>query len=81
MLEIPFLILYILGPFLLPILIVAAGSDEVVSNRAIEQYARRLRSGRLVTIDGARHEILQEADRYRDQFFAAFDAFVPGTEI
>lgn len=64
-----------------PILIVAAGSDEVVSNRAIEQYARRLRSGRLVTIDGARHEILQEADRYRDQFFAAFDAFVPGTEV
>lgn len=61
-----------------PLLVVAAGADEVVSNRAIEQFARRLRSGRLVTIDGARHEILQEADAYREQFFAAFDAFVPG---
>ncbi len=64
----------------IPILIVAAGADEVVSNRAIEQYSRRLRAGRLITVDGARHEILQEADRYREQFFAAFDAFVPGSE-
>lgn len=61
-----------------PLLIVAAGADEVVSNRAIERFSGRLRSGKLVTIDGARHEILQEADVYREQFFAAFDAFVPG---
>lgn len=62
----------------IPLLVVAAGADEVVSNRAIEHFARRLRSGRLVTIDGARHEILQEADAYREQFLAAFDAFIPG---
>ena len=61
-----------------PILIVAAGQDEVVSTTAIERYARQLRSGSLLTIDGARHEILQESDFYREQFFAAFDAFVPG---
>ena len=61
-----------------PILVVAAGADEVVSTSAVEDYARRLRSGSLVTIDGARHEILQEADIYREQFLAAFDAFVPG---
>jgi lysophospholipase len=24
---------------------------------------------------------LQEQDRYRDQFWAAFDAFVPGTPL
>ncbi len=64
----------------IPILIIAAGADEVVSNRAIERYSRRLRSGKLVVVDGARHEILQEADRYRDQLLAAFDAFVPGSE-
>ena len=34
----------------------------------------------MVTIDGARHEILQEADIYREQFWAAFDAFVPGSD-
>lgn len=61
-----------------PILMIAAGADEVVSTPAIEKYARRLRAGSLLTIDGARHEILQEADVYREQFFAAFDAFVPG---
>jgi lysophospholipase len=63
-----------------PVLVVAAGADEVVSTAAIEHYARRLRSGSLLTIDGARHEILQEADFYREQFLAAFDAFVPDAE-
>jgi len=62
-----------------PTLIVAAGADEVVSTRAVEWFARHLRLGSLVTIDGARHEILQEADLYREQLFAAFDAFVPGS--
>ncbi len=63
----------------IPILVVAAGADEVVSTRAVEWYTRHLRLGSLVMIDGARHEILQEADLYREQFFAAFDAFVPGS--
>jgi len=58
---------------------VAAGADQVVSTRAVEAYARRLRLGSLLMIDGARHEILQEADLYREQFLAAFDAFIPGT--
>lgn len=62
----------------IPVLMIAAGDDEVVSTSAIEDYARHLRSGSVLTIDGARHEILQEADIYREQFFAAFDAFVPG---
>jgi lysophospholipase len=63
----------------LPTLIVAAGADEVVSTRAVEWYARHLRLGSLVTIDGARHELLQETDLYREQCLAAFDAFVPGS--
>ncbi|MCO5065045.1 MAG: alpha/beta hydrolase [Rhizobiaceae bacterium] len=63
----------------IPTLFVAAGADVVVSSRAIEQYARRLRSGYCVTIDGARHEILQERDYYLEQFWAAFDAYIPGS--
>lgn len=63
----------------IPMLIVAAGADRVVETPVIERFARRLRTGALVTIDGARHELLQEADVYREQFFAAFDAFVPGS--
>jgi lysophospholipase len=62
----------------IPMLFIAAGADAVVSTPAIEHYVRRVKSASLLTIDGARHEILQEADIYREQFFAAFDAFVPG---
>ncbi|AZO11664.1 MULTISPECIES: alpha/beta hydrolase [unclassified Mesorhizobium] len=62
-----------------PMLIVAAGADQVVSTKAVEVYARRLRVGSLLMIDGARHEILQERDLYREQLLAAFDAFIPGT--
>jgi lysophospholipase len=64
----------------IPILFVGAGADTIVSTPAIEDYARTLRSGSLVTIDGSRHEIMQERDLYREQFLAAFDAFVPGTD-
>ena len=62
-----------------PMLIVTAGADEVVSTRDVEQFARRCRVASLLTIDGSRHEILQEVDIYREQLLAAFSAFVPGT--
>ena len=63
-----------------PTLIIAAGADEVVSTPAIETFGSRLKSASVLTIDGARHELLQEADAYREQFMAAFDAFIPGTD-
>jgi len=62
-----------------PILLVAAGRDEVVSTPAIEQFGMNLLAGRHLILAGSRHEILQEQDHYRAQFWAAFDAFVPGT--
>jgi lysophospholipase len=62
-----------------PLLILAAGKDEVVSNAAIERFATRLRAGAHLVISGSRHEILMERDVYRGQFWAAFDAFVPGS--
>jgi len=64
-----------------PILIVAAGQDEVVSTPLTGIFATRLRVGSHLVIAGARHEILMERDRYRTQFWAAFDAFVPGTPL
>lgn len=64
-----------------PILIAAAGQDEVVSTPAIEEFAVHLLAGSHVIVPGARHEILQEQDLYRQQFWAAFDAFVPGTPL
>lgn len=63
----------------IPTLLIAAGADHVVSTPAIEAFAIRMRLGSILTIDGAQHEILQEADLYREQFLAAFDAFIPGS--
>lgn len=62
----------------LPTLVFACGADRVVSNDAIERFVVATRATELVTVPGARHELLQERDRYREQFWAAFDAFVPG---
>lgn len=62
-----------------PLLLVAAGNDEVVSTSAIESFGLNLLAGRHLILPGARHEILQEQDQFRHQFWAAFDAFVPGT--
>jgi lysophospholipase len=62
-----------------PVVMVAAGRDEIVSTSAIEDFSMRMRAGSHLIIAGARHELLMEQDRFRGQFWAAFDAFVPGT--
>ncbi len=59
-----------------PTLFVGAGADTIVSTPDVERLARRIRGGSAVIIEGARHELLMEADRYRNQFWAAFDAFI-----
>ena len=48
---------------------------------AIEEFSYHLRAGSHLVIAGAKHEILQEQDRFRAQFWAAFDVFVPGTPL
>jgi lysophospholipase len=32
-----------------------------------------------VVIVGAQHELMMERDAFREQFWAAFDAFIPGS--
>ncbi|MDJ0932458.1 alpha/beta hydrolase [Breoghania sp.] len=63
----------------LPLLFVAAGADRVVSSPATEELASRMRAAGYVEIPGARHELMMEANRFREQFWAAFDAFIPGS--
>ncbi|RBP17158.1 lysophospholipase [Roseiarcus fermentans] len=63
-----------------PALIVASGADRVTDRAAAERFAARLAPGSLVVIEGAEHEILIERDALRDQFWAAFDAFVAGAQ-
>ncbi len=62
----------------LPVLFVNAGADRVVSPLAVERMARRLPQAGYVLVPGARHELMMERDLYAAQFWAAFDAFVPG---
>src|SRR5947209_3047498 len=64
-----------------PLLIVAAGQDQIVSTLAIDEFAIRLRAGSHLIVPGARHELLMEQDRFRGQVLAAFDAFVPGSPL
>ena len=64
-----------------PILIVAAGRDAIASNAVIEDFAMSLRAGSHLVVVGSQHELLMEQDRYRSQFWAAFDTFVPGTPL
>ncbi len=62
-----------------PVLIVASGDDKVVSLTEIENISDNMRSIWHVVVPGARHELLMERDRFRDQFWAAFDSFIPGS--
>lgn len=64
---------------LTPVLILAAGADAVVDTAGTEAFASRLKAGRCITLRLARHEILMERDAIREQFWAAFDAFIPGS--
>jgi lysophospholipase len=61
-----------------PALLIASGREQVVDNDAIERFAQQLDIATLITVPGARHEIMMERDELRALFFAAFDAFIPG---
>jgi lysophospholipase len=60
-------------------LIIACGRDRLVSTAAIEDFGSRLRVGSHLVVAGSKHEVMMELDVYRSQFWAAFDAFIPGT--
>lgn len=69
-----------IGDLHIPTLLVSGGMDKVVSNEAIEFLGQAMRSGRAITINGARHELLQERDVYRQQLLAALFTFIPGSQ-
>ncbi len=59
-----------------PVLIVAAGCDQVCYTDAAREYALRLPNGRYLEIAGSRHEILREQNLIRQTFWLAFDTFI-----
>ena len=65
-----------------PLMLIAAGRDEVVSTAG----DRGLRAcgcapARISSWPARATRLMMEQDRYRAQFWAAFDAFVPGTPL
>ena len=69
-----------LASITVPTVIIAPGNDPIVPYHFQESLAQYFRAGQLVPVPGARHEILQEQDRYRKQALAAIFAFMPGGE-
>jgi lysophospholipase len=64
----------------IPTLLLCPTADALVPRAAIAGLARTFRASRLIEIDGAKHELFQERDRYRAQALAAIDAFIPGSD-
>ena len=60
----------------IPILVASAGEEVLVDNASHDACADELPDARYITIDGAKHEILMELDRFRAEFWAAFDALL-----
>ncbi|MBP0616316.1 alpha/beta fold hydrolase [Jiella mangrovi] len=60
----------------IPSLFVIPGADQVVSPSAAERLAFRMRCGSSLTIPRARHELLQEADVFREQALEVVDAYI-----
>ena len=60
----------------IPVLMLVAARDRVVSSSAIEALGMRMRTGRHIVVPAAQHELFQESEPIRAQVLAAFDAFV-----
>jgi len=61
-----------------PMLIIASGEDKVVSTPALYDYGAKLVAGHTVNIPRASHEVMMESEMMRQQFWSAFNAFIPG---
>jgi lysophospholipase len=57
----------------LPSLIALATEETIVKKSAQRKLARRFKEGKVLTVQGAGHEILMEADARRAQFWTAFE--------
>nr|WP_321443759.1 alpha/beta hydrolase [uncultured Cohaesibacter sp.] len=64
-----------------PTLIITASQDTIVSTSMAEQFAATARAAYAVGIAGSRHEVMMERTILRQQFWAAFDTFIPGSNI
>lgn len=60
----------------LPVLTFLGTDERVVSSSMIRTQMGKMKAGRLVTLDGARHEIFMERPEIQAQVWAAIDGFL-----
>lgn len=60
----------------IPVLVFCAEEDRLINNQAQARLVEDLPAGQLITISGARHEIMMETDERRAAFWGAFDTFM-----
>jgi lysophospholipase len=63
-----------------PVLVVAADIEQVTSTEACHALAAKEPNVVTVVVDYSRHEIMMDRDHVREQFWAAFDAFIEGRD-
>lgn len=57
----------------LPVLVAIASEETIVKKSAQRKISDRLKGGKVISIQGAGHEILMETDERRAQFWKAFE--------
>lgn len=63
-----------------PCLVIAPVNDRIVPYADLEALSRKFRAGKLLSLPGSEHEVLQERDLFREQALAAISAFIPGSD-
>lgn len=61
-----------------PVLLLQAGSDTIVKNKAQDKFCSQITNCKKVVYPAARHEILQEQDEIRDQAMSEMKKFILG---
>ncbi|WP_068086991.1 alpha/beta fold hydrolase [Polycladidibacter stylochi] len=70
------------GPHLgITALVIASGNDRIVNKFAAQKLCSASDALGYLEVQGAEHELLMEQDEAREQFWRAFDAFIPPQEI
>ncbi len=59
-----------------PVMMVLAGRESVVDNRAAHAFVAHMPGVAVVTIQQSLHEIMLECDAVRKEFFAVFDSYI-----
>lgn len=69
--------LYLTPPPSLPVLVFLGTAESVVSPSVIRSQIGKMKQGRLMVLEGARHEIFMERPEIQDRVWAEVDAFLP----